>query len=173
MTDISAPPSDTGASTTPASGASARVGFKDVLRVCSGNFLEMYDFMVFGYYAPSIGKAFFPSHDHVASLMLALMTFGAGFLMRPLGAIVLGAYADRYGRRSGLLLTLGIMAIGTASLALTPGYDRIGVAAPLIVLAGRLLQGFSAACRSIWPRSRRRPAAASMSAGSRPASSWR
>jgi MFS family permease len=144
MTDISAPPSDTGASTTPASGASARVGFKDVLRVCSGNFLEMYDFMVFGYYAPSIGKAFFPSHDHVASLMLALMTFGAGFLMRPLGAIVLGAYADRYGRRSGLLLTLGIMAIGTASLALTPGYDRIGVAAPLIVLAGRLLQGFSA-----------------------------
>lgn len=121
-----------------------RIRFKDILRVCSGNFLEMYDFMVFGYYAPSISHAFFPSHNHLTSLMLALMTFGAGFLMRPLGAVVLGAYTDRYGRRAGLLLTLAIMSVGTASLALTPGYDRIGMAAPLIVLAGRLLQGFSA-----------------------------
>lgn len=148
MTDISSPPSDAVATarapTRPAAGAGSRVSFKDLASVCSGNFLEMYDFMVFGYYAPSIARAFFPSHDHVASLMLALMTFGAGFLMRPLGAVVLGAYTDRYGRRAGLLLTLGIMSIGTASLALTPGYDRIGMAAPLIVLAGRLLQGFSA-----------------------------
>lgn len=138
MADISSSPS------VAAETAGARIGFGDILRVCSGNFLEMYDFMVFGYYAPSIARAFFPSHDHVASVMLALTTFGAGFLMRPLGAVVLGAYADRYGRRAGLLLTLAIMSIGTASLALTPGYDRIGVAAPLIVLAGRLLQGVSA-----------------------------
>jgi metabolite-proton symporter len=115
-----------------------------VLRVVSGNFLEMYDFMVFGYYAPAIGAAFFPSGSEFVSLMLSFMTFGAGFLMRPLGAIVLGAYADRHGRRAGLLLTLSLMAIGIISIACVPGYASIGLAAPLLVLTGRLLQGFSA-----------------------------
>ena len=125
--------------------ASAReTGFWPIARVSSGNFLEMYDFMVFGYYAAAIAQAFFPNRDPFASLMLTLMTFGAGFLMRPLGAVVLGAYADRAGRRAGLLLTLGLMAAGTVSLALTPGYAAIGLIAPLLVLAGRLLQGFSA-----------------------------
>src|ERR1700761_6648740 len=104
----------------------------------------MYDFMVFGYYAVAIGKAYFPSNSPFASLMLALMTFGAGFLMRPLGAIVLGAYTDRHGRRAGLVLTLSLMSIGMLSIALTPGYATIGLLAPLIVLTGRLLQGFSA-----------------------------
>ena len=83
--------------------------FWSVVQVSSGNFLEMYDFMVFGYYASAIGKAFFPSGSAFVSLMLALMTFGAGFLMRPLGAIVLGAYTDKHGRRKGLILTLGLM----------------------------------------------------------------
>jgi MFS family permease len=115
-----------------------------VVRVSSGNFLEMYDFMVFGYYAAAIGKAFFPTGSPFLSLMLSLMTFGAGFLMRPLGAIVLGAYADRHGRRAGLLLTLSLMSIGIISIAFTPGYARIGLIAPLLVLCGRLLQGFSA-----------------------------
>ena len=115
-----------------------------VIRVSSGNFLEMYDFMVFGYYAAAIGKAFFPSGNPFLSLMLSLMTFGAGFLMRPLGAIVLGAYTDRHGRRAGLLLTLTLMSAGIVSIALTPGYARIGLIAPLLVLCGRLLQGFSA-----------------------------
>jgi MFS family permease len=115
-----------------------------VIRVSSGNFLEMYDFMVFGYYATAIGKAFFPTGSPFLSLMLSLMTFGAGFLMRPLGAIVLGAYADRHGRRAGLLLTLTLMSLGIVSIALTPGYARIGLIAPLLVLCGRLLQGFSA-----------------------------
>ena len=115
-----------------------------VIRVSSGNFLEMYDFMVFGYYAAAIGKAFFPSGNEFVSLMLSLMTFGAGFLMRPLGAIVLGAYTDRHGRRAGLLLTLSLMSVGIVSIALTPGYARIGLIAPLLVLCGRLLQGFSA-----------------------------
>ena len=73
-----------------------------VMRVSSGNFLEMYDFFVFGYYATAIGKTFFPSGSEFAQLMLAFMTFGAGFLMRPLGGIVLGAYIDHYGRRAGL-----------------------------------------------------------------------
>ena len=115
-----------------------------VIRVSSGNFLEMYDFMVFGYYAAAIGKAFFPSGNEFVSLMLSLMTFGAGFLMRPLGAIVLGAYTDRHGRRAGLLLTLSLMSVGIVSIALTPSYARIGLIAPLLVLCGRLLQGFSA-----------------------------
>src|SRR3989475_9901663 len=115
-----------------------------VIRVSSGNFLEMYDFMVFGYYASAIGKVFFPSGNPFASLMLSLMTFGAGFLMRPLGAIVLGAYTDRHGRRAGLILTLGLMSIGIISVACVPGYQTIGLLAPLLVLIGRLLQGFSA-----------------------------
>ena len=115
-----------------------------VARVASGNFLEMYDFMVFGYYAAAIARAFFPAHSDFASLMLSLMTFGAGFLMRPLGAIFLGAYIDHHGRRAGLLLTLGLMSLGTLSIALTPSYAAIGLLAPLIVVSGRLLQGFSA-----------------------------
>ena len=115
-----------------------------IARVSSGNFLEMYDFFVFGYYAAAIGRVFFPSHSEYASLMLSLMTFGAGFLMRPLGAIVLGAYVDHHGRRAGLLLTLSLMSIGTLSIALMPGYEIFGLFAPLLVVAGRLLQGFSA-----------------------------
>src|SRR5579864_4920540 len=115
-----------------------------VVRVSSGNFLEMYDFMVFGYYASAIGQAFFPSGDAFTTLMLAFMTFGAGFLMRPLGAIVLGAYTDRHGRRAGLILTLGLMSIGICSIAFMPGYRAIGLVAPILVLIGRLLQGFSA-----------------------------
>lgn len=115
-----------------------------VVRVSSGNFLEMYDFMVFGYYASAIGKAFFPSGNPFVSLMLSLMTFGVGFLMRPIGAIVLGAYADKHGRRKGLILTLGLMSIGILSIACVPGYAKIGLFAPLLVLIGRLLQGFSA-----------------------------
>jgi metabolite-proton symporter len=115
-----------------------------VIRVSSGNFLEMYDFMVFGYYATAIGKAFFPSGSAFVSLMLSLMTFGAGFLMRPLGALVLGAYTDRHGRRAGLLVTLSMMSIGIFSIACMPGYATIGLLAPLLVVIGRLLQGFSA-----------------------------
>jgi len=115
-----------------------------VVRVSSGNFLEMYDFMVFGYYATAIGNAFFPSGNPFLSLMLSLMTFGAGFLMRPLGAIVLGAYTDHHGRRAGLILTLTLMSVGIFSIACTPRYATIGLLAPLLVLIGRLLQGFSA-----------------------------
>src|SRR5215831_5181767 len=115
-----------------------------VVRVSLGNFLEMYDFMVFGYYAAAIGRAFFPTQNEYASLMLSFMTFGTGYLMRPLGAVVLGAYVDHHGRRAGLLLTLVLMAIGTLSIALVPGYATIGLAAPVIVVIGRLIQGFSA-----------------------------
>jgi metabolite-proton symporter len=115
-----------------------------VVRIASGNFLEMYDFMVFGYYAAAIGKTFFPSRNPFLSLMLSLGTFGVGFLMRPLGAFVLGAYMDRHGRRRGLLVTLLLMSLGTLSIAVMPGYASIGMVAPLLVVIGRLLQGFSA-----------------------------
>src|SRR5258708_1737476 len=115
-----------------------------VLRVTSGNFLEMFDFFLFGFYASYIAKTFFPLDNDFASLMLTFMTFGAGFLMRPLGAIVLGGYVDRVGRRQGLIMTLSIMACGTVLIAFVPGYATIGLAAPALVLIGRLLQGFSA-----------------------------
>ncbi|MBN4666070.1 MFS transporter [Pandoraea nosoerga] len=115
-----------------------------VIRVTSGNFMEMFDFFLFGFYATYISATFFPSGDEFASLMLTFMTFGAGFLMRPLGAIILGAYVDRIGRRKGLIVTLSIMAMGTILIAFVPGFATIGYAAPFLVLVGRLLQGFSA-----------------------------
>jgi MFS transporter, MHS family, citrate/tricarballylate:H+ symporter len=121
---------------------SSRIGA--VVRVTSGNFIEMYDFFLFGFYANAISKAFFPAANEVASLMLTFASFGAGFLMRPVGAVVLGAYIDRVGRRRGLLLTLAIMAAGTALVAFVPGYATLGLLAPLLVLLGRLLQGLSA-----------------------------
>src|ERR1700720_3656739 len=132
-----------GSSAKPATALQANRTLRPVVRVASGNFLEMYDFQVFGYYAAAIAVTFFPSGNEYASLMLSLATFGAGFLMRPLGAIVLGAYIDHHGRRKGLLVTLGLMAVGTLSIACLPGYVAIGLAAPLLVLVGRLLQGFS------------------------------
>jgi MHS family citrate/tricarballylate:H+ symporter-like MFS transporter len=115
-----------------------------VLRVTSGNFLEMFDFFLFGFYASQIAHSFFPNSSPFAGLMLTFVTFGVGFLMRPLGAIVLGAYTDQVGRRKGLILTISLMAVGTALLAFTPGYASIGIAAQLLVLLGRLIQGFSA-----------------------------
>jgi MHS family citrate/tricarballylate:H+ symporter-like MFS transporter len=118
--------------------------FGTVLRVTSGNFMEMFDFFLFGFYATYISKTFFPSGDEFASLMLTFMTFGAGFLMRPLGAILLGAYVDRVGRRQGLIVTLALMALGTVLIAFVPGFAAIGYLAPFLVLIGRLLQGFSA-----------------------------
>jgi MHS family citrate/tricarballylate:H+ symporter-like MFS transporter len=115
-----------------------------ILRATSGNFLEQFDFFLFGFYASYIAKAFFPSENETAALLNAFGVFWLGALMRPVGAIVLGAYIDRIGRRKGLIVTLAIMAIGTVTIALCPTYASIGVAAPVIVLVGRLLQGFSA-----------------------------
>src|ERR1700726_70916 len=117
---------------------------KTVFRVASGNFLEMYDFMVFGYFSAAIGRAYFPASSEFASLMFSMTTFAVGFMVRPLGAIFLGAYIDHIGRRKGLLVTLGLMSIGTLTIALVPGYETIGLFAPIIVVLGRLCQGFSA-----------------------------
>lgn len=115
-----------------------------ILRVTSGNFLEQFDFFLFGFYATYIARTFFPAESEFAALMLTFAVFGSGFLMRPIGAVVLGAYIDRIGRRKGLMVTLAIMGCGTLLIALVPGYQTIGVLAPILVLVGRLLQGFSA-----------------------------
>ncbi|MDN2602006.1 MFS transporter [Klebsiella variicola] len=115
-----------------------------ILRVTSGNFLEQFDFFLFGFYATYIAHTFFPASSEFASLMMTFAVFGAGFLMRPIGAIVLGAYIDKVGRRKGLIVTLSIMATGTFLIVLIPSYQTIGLWAPLLVLIGRLLQGFSA-----------------------------
>jgi MFS family permease len=126
------------------SAAERRAKVKAVIRVSGANFLEMYDFIIYGYYARYIADTFFPGDSEFARLMLSLMTFGAGFLVRPIGALVLGAYLDRKGRKQGLILTLSLMAVGTLSIGVTPGYAQIGLLAPAIIVVGRLLQGFSA-----------------------------
>jgi MFS family permease len=117
---------------------------KTVFRVASGNFLEMYDFMVFGYFSAAIGHAYFPAKSEFASLMFSMTTFAVGFMIRPLGAIFLGAYIDHIGRRKGLLVTLALMSVGTLTIAVVPGYETIGLFAPILVVMGRLCQGFSA-----------------------------
>jgi MHS family citrate/tricarballylate:H+ symporter-like MFS transporter len=129
-------------SSSPPAQLKSRIGA--ILRATSGNFLEQFDFFLFGFYAPYIAKAFFPSENETAALLNTFGVFWLGALMRPVGAIVLGAYIDQIGRRKGLIVTLTIMAFGTVTIAFCPDYASIGVAAPAIVLIGRLLQGFSA-----------------------------
>src|SRR5246500_3600420 len=115
-----------------------------ILRATSGNFLEQFDFFLFGFYSQDIAKAFFPAQNETAALLNAYGVFWLGALMRPVGAIVLGAYIDRIGRRQGLIVTLALMALGTVVIAFCPTYASIGIAATIIVLIGRLIQGFSA-----------------------------
>ncbi|KEZ78593.1 tricarballylate/proton symporter TcuC [Salinisphaera hydrothermalis] len=121
---------------------------KNAARVLTGNFLEMFDFMIYGFYAGIIADVLFPATDPAFALLMSWITFGIGFLMRPLGALVLGAYADKHGRRAGLLLSLSIMSVGVLSIAFVPSFASIGYAAPVIVIIGRLLQGFSAGAES-------------------------
>ena len=110
----------------------------------AGSILEYYDFAVYGFLSIYIARAFFPSHDALTSLLLTVATFGVGFVMRPVGAIVLGGYADRAGRKAGLTVTISIMALGTAMIGLAPSAASIGSFAPATVVMARLLQGFSA-----------------------------
>jgi MFS family permease len=126
------------------SAAERRAKINAIFRVASCNFLEAYDFIVYAYYARYIGQTFFPNDSPYLETAQTLAVFGAGYVMRPLGAILLGAYMDKHGRRKGLILTLALMAIGTLTIAMTPGYQAIGWLAPVIVIAGRLLQGLSA-----------------------------
>ena len=108
-----------------------------------GNGLEFYDFITFAFFAIQIGHTFFPSQSSFLSLMASLATFGVGFVTRPLGAHVLGGYADRHGRKPAMLLSMSLMGTGIVLLALTPGYASIGIAAPIIAVLARLMQGFA------------------------------
>jgi len=108
-----------------------------------GNALEFYDFMIFTFFAIQIGEAFFPSKDPFVSLMASLATFGIGFIARPIGAWIIGGYADRRGRKPALTLSMVLMGLAIAVLALTPGYATIGPVAPVLVLLARMVQGFA------------------------------
>jgi MFS family permease len=121
----------------------ARMPARDVIAVVAGNGLEFYDFIAYAFFALQISRSFFPASTPGTSLLLSLATFGAGFLMRPLGAAVIGRLADRAGRRPAMLVSFSLMGLGMVGLALTPSYRSIGLAAPLLVIAWRLLQGFS------------------------------
>jgi len=108
-----------------------------------GNALEFYDFTVYGIFATWLGKAFFPADNPSVSLLLAVATFGVGFIARPVGGIVIGAYADRFGRKPAMTLTIWLMAIGSGMIGLLPTYAQVGVLAPVLLVFARLLQGFS------------------------------
>jgi MFS transporter, MHS family, proline/betaine transporter len=127
-----------------ATGADRRVNPRVIVVATIGNALEWFDFTVFSFFAAIIAKQFFPSDNATASLLAAWTTFGVGFLTRPLGGIVLGSYADRFGRKSALIVTISVMAVGVAIIAFAPTYAQIGIFAPILMLIGRFLQGFSA-----------------------------
>ncbi|CCE08418.1 conserved membrane hypothetical protein [Bradyrhizobium sp. STM 3843] len=108
-----------------------------------GNMLEFYDFITYSFFAVEIGRTFFPAQSAYGSLMLSLATFGAGFVTRPIGGIVLGIYSDRVGRRPAMLLSFALMGVAILTIALTPSYATIGLAAPIIVILARMVQGFA------------------------------
>ncbi|QWT39733.1 MFS transporter [Dickeya dadantii] len=118
--------------------------YKTLFATCIGNALEWFDIAVYGFFANYIAHAFFPTQDPAVSLLLAFGSFGVSFLIRPLGAVVLGAYADRAGRKASLLLSISLMLLGGAMITFMPTYASIGLAAPLLIMLARLIQGFSA-----------------------------
>jgi MHS family proline/betaine transporter-like MFS transporter len=124
--------------------ASRRQQAKSLLAVTLGNGLEIYDFTVYSFFSVIIGHLFFPTHSDSASLLLAVATFAVGFIMRPLGSLILGQYADRHGRKAALTLIMGLMALGVMLVAFAPTYAQAGIWAPLLLVVGRMLQGFSA-----------------------------
>src|ERR1700678_2837751 len=103
-----------------------------------GNALEWYDITLYGYFALYVSKAFFPNDDQTTSLLLTFVTFGLSYLARPIGGVVLGAYADRHGRKASLLISIVLMTLGTLMVAVMPTYGTIGILAPIAVLLARL-----------------------------------
>ena len=114
-----------------------------IIAATIGNVLEWFDFLVYGFFAVTIAEVFFPADNPTVSLLVTFGTFGLAYVVRPLGAVVVGSYTDRAGRKAGLTLSIGLMLIGTALMVVTPGYATIGIAAPIIIILARLLQGFS------------------------------
>jgi MHS family proline/betaine transporter-like MFS transporter len=117
---------------------------KLIVATSVGNALEWFDISSYAYFALYISKAFFPANDATTSLLLTFGTFGLSFLIRPIGGLVLGAYADRYGRKASLLVSIVLMTLGTLAVALMPTFDTIGILAPVAIITARLVQGFSA-----------------------------
>jgi MFS family permease len=120
-----------------------RISPAQVAAVTAGNALEFYDFVTYSFFAAQIGQCFFPSADASRSLLASLATFGAGFLTRPVGALVIGRFADRVGRKPAMLLSFSLMGGAIVGLALTPSYSVIGMAAPILAILFRLIQGFA------------------------------
>jgi MFS transporter, MHS family, proline/betaine transporter len=124
--------------------ATARPGLPGIIIAATiGNVLEWFDFLVYGYFAVTIAEVFFPTKDPTVSLLVTFGVFGLAYVARPLGAVIVGTYTDRAGRKAGLTLSIGLMMIGTLLMVITPGYRTIGIAAPIIISIARLLQGFS------------------------------
>ncbi|MBN9486292.1 MAG: MFS transporter [Alphaproteobacteria bacterium] len=123
--------------------AAERVPTKVVMATVAGNAIEFFDFITYAYFAVYIGQTFFPANTEFMSLLLSVGVFGVGFVFRPLGGVIIGAYADRVGRKPAMLLTIVLITLGTLALALTPSYASIGIAAPIIVVVCRLVQGLA------------------------------
>jgi MFS transporter, MHS family, proline/betaine transporter len=124
--------------------SSVRPGLRGVIIAATiGNVLEWFDFLVYGFFAVTIAEVFFPASDPTVSLLITFGAFGLAYVVRPLGAVIIGTYTDRAGRKAGLTLSIGLMLIGTTLMLITPGYATIGIAAPIIITVARVLQGFS------------------------------
>lgn len=108
-----------------------------------GNGLEWYDFLIYGFFTAMISKVFFPADDPFVSMLLATATFAVSFLVRPLGGIIVSSYADRYGRKPVMTMMMVVMGVSTILIGLTPSYEKIGIAAPIIIIFARILQGLS------------------------------
>ena len=128
---------------TPSEGHGAGEATRLIIAASLGNALEFYEILVYGYFAVIISKVFFPAADEAVSLLVTFGTFGASFLARPVGAIFLGAYGDRKGRKAALTLSILLMTIGTGLMTIMPSYSTLGLLSPVLVVAARLLQGFS------------------------------
>jgi MFS family permease len=139
MTQSSHPDQQASPPAIPASPVTRKV----VVAAVAGNALEFYDFGTYAFFAVFIGKAFFPASSDFVSLLLTVGVFGVGFVTRPLGGILIGAYGDRAGRKPAMLLTIVLITLGTLGLALTPTYESIGIAAPVLVVLCRLVQGLA------------------------------
>jgi MHS family proline/betaine transporter-like MFS transporter len=114
-----------------------------IIAATIGNVLEWFDFLVYGFFAVTIAEVFFPASNPTVSLLITFGTFGLSYLVRPLGAIFIGTYSDRAGRKAGLTLSIGLMLVGTTLMVITPGYATIGIAAPILITIARVMQGFS------------------------------
>lgn len=114
-----------------------------IIACFAGNLFELYDFVVFGFFAIQIGQAVFSSHDPITSVLASFATYGTGFLTRPIGAMVMGSYGDRRGRKTALSLTITLMALATGLTGFVPTYARAGIWSPVLLVSFRLLQGFS------------------------------